>query len=100
MILSNYSILGNTYLDILQGIIKNSFNWIFDLLDMKIVPQDKAGGGKSWWNPFQGNGGSANPPSTTDTVKHWPDKPMYKHDTLSKELPTGKSLDDILGQGN
>ena len=37
-ILSNYTILGNTYLEILQRIIKNSFDWIFELLDMKIVP--------------------------------------------------------------
>ena len=50
-ILSNYSILGNTYLEILQGVVKNSFNWIFDLLDMKIVPQDKPGNPGSWWNP-------------------------------------------------
>ena len=48
-ILQNYSFLGNTYLELLQGLIKNSFNWIFELLDLKIVPQDKPGG--SWWNP-------------------------------------------------
>ena len=49
MILSNYSILGNTYLEIIQKIIKNTFNWIFDLLDLKIVPQDKPT--SSWYNP-------------------------------------------------
>ena len=49
-ILSNYTILGNTYLEILQRIIKNSFDWIFELLDMKIVPHDKPGG-SSWYDP-------------------------------------------------
>ena len=50
-ILSNYTILGNTYLEILQRIIKNSFDWIFELLDMKIVPHDKPNSGHSWYDP-------------------------------------------------
>ena len=67
-ILQNYSFLGNTYLEILQGLIKNSFNWIFDLLDLKIVPQDTPKGG-SWFNPWNWGGGGGSGETVKDAVQ-------------------------------
>ena len=68
-ILSNYSILGNTYLEILQGIVKNSFNWIFDLLDLKIIPQDKSGKPGSWFNPWNWGGDGGSGEIVKDTIQ-------------------------------
>ena len=87
-ILSNYSILGNTYLEILQGVVKNSFNWIFDLLDMKIVPQDKPGNPGSWWNPWNSGGGG----SPESPIQNTPPKQS------SENFPTVRSLDEVLGK--
>ena len=89
-VLANYSILGTTYLELLQGVIKNTFNWIFDLLDMKVIPNDKPG--KPWYNPFSDGGSSGGNAKTAAS-----DLLNIKSPLKLSDIKSGKPLDTLLG---
>lgn len=65
--LSNFVMMGTTYVDLFQSFIRKLFNWIFDLFDYKVVP-NVPNNNISWW-----------PGSKAQT---WYKSPMIKNDIM------------------
>lgn len=48
-VLANFTMIGSNYIELLSNLVKNIFNWIFDLFDYKIVPNVPNNTNNSWW---------------------------------------------------